>query len=182
MEDELLPVLLKLVQGNKELCFELIEAVREQHPDKSMHWCIKKAIYDARFPKKQVQPNPKLARWGTSGGSYQATAKPPSQPVSTPVATVKPLPPVPPPNPTLSKPQQTDLTISLSKLEALAKAKQKKIAAKPASGATKQRLDSLTKDRRVSDRLVHRLLLQNPGRSEQWAYEKAIYDLERDRL
>lgn len=55
----------------------------------------------------------------------------------------------------------------------------------PPSGANpviKNRLDSLTKDRRVSDRLVHRLLLQHPGRSEQWAYEKAIYDLERDRV
>ena len=119
MEDELLPVLLKLVNGNKDVCFELIKTARTQHPDKTMHWCIQKAIYDTRF-RPTAKPAPKTA---------------------------------PPP-----------------------------IAVKPASGATKQRLDSLTKDRRVSDRLVQRLLLMNPERSEQWAYEKAIYDLERDRL
>ena len=119
MEDELLPVLLKLVQGNKELCFELIQTVRQKHPDKPMHWCIQKAIYDTRF---------------------RPTAKPALKPTPHP------------------------------------------IAVKPASGVTKNRLDSLTKDRRVSDRLVQRLLLMNPERSEQWAYEKAIYDLERDRV
>ncbi|MBE9078033.1 hypothetical protein IQ241_12135 [Romeria aff. gracilis LEGE 07310] len=33
----------------------------------------------------------------------------------------------------------------------------------------------------VAQRLVERVKMQNPGRSEQWCWEKAIYDIERDR-
>jgi hypothetical protein len=180
MDDELLPVLLKLVQGNKELCFELIKAVRERHPDKPLHWCIQKAIYDARYPKKQVTPNPTLNRW--SQGETVPT---------------KPLPPPPPPNPTLSKPKTErwgvhgvklkaaspiPQTVSASTVETVARAKARGMNLQPANGVTKLRLDRLTKDAQVSERLVQRLLLLHPDKSEQWAYEKAIYDMERDRL
>ncbi|WP_346290795.1 hypothetical protein [Sphaerothrix gracilis] len=33
----------------------------------------------------------------------------------------------------------------------------------------------------VALRLVDRVKMQNPGRSEQWCWEKAIYDIQRDR-
>lgn len=33
----------------------------------------------------------------------------------------------------------------------------------------------------VAQRLVERVKMQNPGRTEQWCWEKAIYDIERDR-
>ncbi|MGB3765303.1 MAG: hypothetical protein WA947_01995 [Phormidesmis sp.] len=33
----------------------------------------------------------------------------------------------------------------------------------------------------VAERLVSDLQAHNPGRSEQWCWEKAIYDIERDR-
>lgn len=36
-------------------------------------------------------------------------------------------------------------------------------------------------NRAVAQRLVHQIRLQNPGRSEQWCWEKAIYDIQRDR-
>lgn len=36
-------------------------------------------------------------------------------------------------------------------------------------------------DRKIVTRLVEQLKLKNPGRSEDWYWEKAIYDLERDR-
>ncbi|MFE4105567.1 hypothetical protein [Almyronema epifaneia] len=36
-------------------------------------------------------------------------------------------------------------------------------------------------NRAVAQRLVDRVRDQNPGRSEQWCWEKAIYDLQRDR-
>ncbi|MEL6384111.1 MAG: hypothetical protein AAFQ89_16990 [Cyanobacteria bacterium J06626_18] len=43
------------------------------------------------------------------------------------------------------------------------------------------RLDHLTRDRRVSERLIERIAFNNPGRSKSWCVEKAIYDLQRDR-
>jgi hypothetical protein len=42
-------------------------------------------------------------------------------------------------------------------------------------------LDRLTKDRRVSERLIERIEFNNPGRSKRWCIEKAIYDIQRDR-
>jgi hypothetical protein len=44
-----------------------------------------------------------------------------------------------------------------------------------------RRLDRLTKDRRVSERLIERNAFNNPGRSKRWCVEKAIYDIQRDR-
>ncbi|MEM9162094.1 MAG: hypothetical protein AAGC54_03375 [Cyanobacteria bacterium P01_F01_bin.4] len=47
---------------------------------------------------------------------------------------------------------------------------------------TRQRLMGLVNgNRAVADRLVSRVRSQNPDRSEQWCWEKAIYDIERDR-
>jgi len=47
---------------------------------------------------------------------------------------------------------------------------------------TRQRLLRLTGgNRAVADRLVGRVRSQHPERSEQWWWEKAIYDIERDR-
>ncbi|NEP15703.1 MAG: hypothetical protein F6J97_02235 [Leptolyngbya sp. SIO4C1] len=48
--------------------------------------------------------------------------------------------------------------------------------------ATRQQLMRLVNgNRAVADRLVERVRSQNPDRSEQWCWEKAIYDIERDR-
>ncbi len=44
-----------------------------------------------------------------------------------------------------------------------------------------RRLDHLTRDRRVSERLIERIAFNNPGRSKSWCVEKAIYDIQRDR-
>ncbi len=44
-----------------------------------------------------------------------------------------------------------------------------------------QKLDRLTRDRRVSERLIERIAFDHPGRSKQWCVEKAIYDIQRDR-
>ncbi len=56
----------------------------------------------------------------------------------------------------------------------------------PSSAATvpaslMRRLDRLTKDRRVSERLIERVEFNHPGRSKRWCVEKAIYDIQRDR-
>ena len=49
-------------------------------------------------------------------------------------------------------------------------------------GRTRKELMRLVNGNRdVAARLVERIRLQNPGRSEQWCWEKAIYDLQRDR-
>lgn len=42
-------------------------------------------------------------------------------------------------------------------------------------------LDRLTRDRRLSERLVERIAFNHPDRSQRWCVEKAIYDLQRDR-
>lgn len=44
-----------------------------------------------------------------------------------------------------------------------------------------RRLDRLTRDRRVSERLIERIEFNHPDRSKRWCVEKAIYDLQRDR-
>ena len=44
-----------------------------------------------------------------------------------------------------------------------------------------RKLDRLTRDRRVSERLIERISFNNPGRSKSWCVEKAIYDIQRDR-
>lgn len=50
------------------------------------------------------------------------------------------------------------------------------------SRATQQQLLRLTGgNRSVAQRLVERVRSQHPDRSEQWWWEKAIYDIERDR-
>lgn len=39
----------------------------------------------------------------------------------------------------------------------------------------------LNGDRTAADRLVQAMLLKHPDRSEDWCYEKVVFDLERDR-
>lgn len=47
---------------------------------------------------------------------------------------------------------------------------------------TRQRLMRLVNgNQAVAARLVERVRSRNPERSEQWCWEKAIYDIERDR-
>lgn len=155
MEDELLPVLLKLVNGNKEVCFELIKQVRQKHPGQPMHWCIQKAIYDARYRASVPPPKPtapaKTARWGLYGVSVKSSAEEP-------------------------------LRASTRDLQALLKAKRKMAQSQPSSEASRRHLFKLCKgDIDQARRLVQRVRVANPDRSEQWAVEKVIYDLERDR-
>jgi hypothetical protein len=59
----------------------------------------------------------------------------------------------------------------------------KKPATQPARAETKWKLDNLVhSDCRAADRLVAQIAFSHPNRSEQWCYEKAILDLERDRF
>ncbi|MDX2239091.1 MAG: hypothetical protein NW224_00230 [Leptolyngbyaceae cyanobacterium bins.302] len=182
--DESLAILLKLVSGDKEKCFQLVQIAREAYPNKSMQWCIQKAIYDFRYGKKSVKPNPKLSRWGEGGGNYVTQSRPPFQtaPVKATEDSIKPVTPpaaeVETPKP---KPQETIPSV-LPDLAALAKAKRKMAKSQPASSATKQKLYTLTGNHAVSQRLVASIQFNNPDRSEQWAYEKAIYEIERDRI
>ena len=186
-QDVLLASLLKLLNGDKERCFQLVEAVRNQYPGKSMQWCLEKAIYDLRWGKKQVKPNPKLSRWGEGGGNFPATSKPPTQVVPSHPQPAKTnfqpsLPPPPPPNPALSKPSvEVPSSVALPNLKALVQTKQQTKVSKPASYATKERLRKLAGNQDVAERLVANLKSKNPYQSEQWIYEKAIFDLERDR-
>lgn len=134
---------------------------------------------------QQVKPNPSLSRWGEGGGNFPPSSKPPTQSVTTSPQSSKPSfqpPPPPSPNPNLSKPPvSVPASVTPSSLQALSKAKQKVNLTQPANYATKDKLDRLTGSRDVSERLVANLKTKNPHQSEQWLYEKAIFDLERDR-
>jgi hypothetical protein len=68
--------------------------------------------------------------------------------------------------------------------EALQQATHKpKRPAQPANAATKGKLERLVhSDKRAAERLAAQVSLANPGKSEQWCWEKAIYDLQRDRF
>jgi hypothetical protein len=67
--------------------------------------------------------------------------------------------------------------------EALQQARQKpKRPAQPASAATKWELERLVhSDKNTAERLAAQVAFANPDKSEQWCWEKAIFDLERDR-
>ncbi|MBE7381703.1 MAG: hypothetical protein F6J95_009875 [Leptolyngbya sp. SIO1E4] len=54
-------------------------------------------------------------------------------------------------------------------------------AAKAIPAHLMRKLDRLTRDRRLSERLIERIEFNNPGRSRRWCVEKAIYDIQRDR-
>ena len=51
----------------------------------------------------------------------------------------------------------------------------------PGSRAQKQLIKYLNGDRQAALRLVSYLKKSNPGEPEEWYWEKALYDLERDR-
>jgi hypothetical protein len=67
--------------------------------------------------------------------------------------------------------------------EAIQQVSQKpKRPAQPANAATKRKLAGLTHgDNATAARLAAQVAFINPGKSEQWCWEKAIFDLERDR-
>lgn len=197
--DVLLSTLLKLVGGDKERCFQLVKAVRAKYPNQSMQWCIQKAIYDSRYRKvvelppppppnqnpgkalrrdlaqsrqefigkseqwhltqvAKLKPNSTLNRWGEGGGSWGAKG-------------VK-----------LNAPEpEKPLAVSSQSLQALVEAKRKMVSPQ-SSEASRKKLFRLTGNVETGRRLVQRIRIANPDRSEQWAVDKAIYDLERDRL
>jgi hypothetical protein len=55
-------------------------------------------------------------------------------------------------------------------------------APRPVRGRTQQQLLRLVGgNRAVAERLVEQVQLRHPNHSEQWCWEKAIYDIQRDR-
>ena len=44
------------------------------------------------------------------------------------------------------------------------------------------KLNELTRDRSTSERLIRHISQLHPGRSADWCIEKAVYDIERDRM
>lgn len=57
-----------------------------------------------------------------------------------------------------------------------------KVTTRPVRGSTQRELLRLVGGNRdVADRLVEQVQLRNPNHSEQWCWEKAIYDIQRDR-
>lgn len=122
-----------------------------------------------------VKPNPKLARWGSEPASPAPAAKSPSSPTpgggSWGAKGVK-----------LNAPEpEKPLAVSSQSLQALVEAKRKMVSPQ-SSEASRKKLFRLTGNVETGRRLVQRIRVANPDRSEQWAVDKAIYDLERDRL
>jgi hypothetical protein len=53
----------------------------------------------------------------------------------------------------------------------------------PANASTKWKLERLVhSDKHAAERLAAQVAFTNPGKSDQWCWEKAIFDLERDRF
>lgn len=66
--------------------------------------------------------------------------------------------------------------------EALQQASRKpKRPAQPVKAATKWELERLVQGGRAAERLAMQVAAANPDKSEQWCWEKAIFDVERDR-
>jgi hypothetical protein len=57
-----------------------------------------------------------------------------------------------------------------------------KLAPKPVNMSTKTKLLKLAGNWERVDRILQSVQLRNPDRPEQWCWEKAIWDLERDRM
>jgi hypothetical protein len=130
-----------------------------------------------------------------STGQYQ-----PPKPTPKPTPkTVSPLPPsIPvsilrsnleqPPlqkSPDLEPSPQRPLAISSQALEQLAQKRKAKIPKKrdtSVSGKTRSELSRLCPDRDIADRLLFGTRERNPEKSEQWVWDKVIWDLERDRM
>ncbi len=51
----------------------------------------------------------------------------------------------------------------------------------PVKWETQAKVQNLVKDRGAIDRLLNHARLNNPGRTDQWYWEKVLWDLERDR-
>jgi hypothetical protein len=65
--------------------------------------------------------------------------------------------------------------------EALQQASKKR-QSKPASAAIKWKLEALVHgDKKAAERLVAQIALKYADKSDQWCWEKALHDLERDR-
>lgn len=115
--------------------------------------------------------------------------------VPAPVATIEPAPPttvnparqrftegtrrsepVSPPRPSANIPNTVG--------EALQQATHKpKRPTQPANATTKGKLERLVhSDKNAAARLAAQVAFSNPDKSEQWCWEKAIFDLERDRV
>jgi uncharacterized protein YlxW (UPF0749 family) len=79
------------------------------------------------------------------------------------------------------------LVIGRSFLAQMSKKKRSVTASKAglfASASVRQlegKLNRLAGNRSIAQRLLKQLKIKYPGKSAQWYYEKAIYDLERDR-
>ena len=66
--------------------------------------------------------------------------------------------------------------------EALQQASQTpKRPAQPVRAATRRELGRLVRSGHAAERLAAQVAAVNPGKSEQWCWEKAIFDVERDR-
>jgi hypothetical protein len=84
--------------------------------------------------------------------------------------------PVAPPRPSANIPNTVG--------EALQQATHKpKRPTQPANATTKWKLEHLVhSDKRAAERLAVQVAFSHPDKSEQWCWEKAIFDLERDRF
>lgn len=153
----LLSSVLKLLNGDKNLCFQLIEAIRAQYPSKSMQWCLEKVMYDLRHGKNVFLPPPtpelsapKVQHWGVTGV-------------------------------VLKSGEEKPLALSPRDLEALIEAKRKMPLGHSSEKSRRSLYKLLSGDIEQAKRLVNGVRIANPARSEQWAVDKVIYDLERDR-
>jgi hypothetical protein len=126
-----------------------------------------------------VEPPPELPIVGSFPPQPVAAPEPPSPRKQTQ------FPPAPPPPPASKTP--FPLQASQHQLEQAAKSARAKDPqrSKPQRPKTHPPIELITRlggDYKAADRLFLKLQLLNPGRDERWIWDKALWDLHRDRM
>lgn len=171
-----------------------IDYLKEVLPGQSEAWYQRVAaeIAAEKQPPPTVSPrqhrilNALTQSETATQGHYPSTGQWQPEPTK-PIETSPQLEPIPAPQPAINPARQTQVpdtvTAAVSQWQnrPTANPKPKPITDQHVRTATSQRLYRLTKDWAVAFRLADKVQLHHPDKSAQWCWEKAIYDLERDR-
>lgn len=155
--DALLNRIVVLCKGDKQQAKSLVTVAQSTYPGNTALWYLMKVISDLEQQQAEYFRQRRLP-------SAPATVRP-TQPQAAPTQSVQgrqPLPPFQPwrPTPTGAPTQHHQ----------------------PPSRQVQQKLLALVQgNQQTADRLVEHTRKANPLQSEQWVWEKVIFDLERDR-
>jgi hypothetical protein len=174
--------LLKLCDGDQEMMQRLVADARKQNPHMNEQWAWELAVWllerkPASGPQRQDGAN--IAHYDNPLESPDPTdyapITPNSQQYQQPSQTVIP-------NPYPKQPKQPAPVAIPNSLPSKYRNQSPPARSTHYSSAIETKLIRLCQgDRKVVKRLIEHTRNMHPGRDEQWIYEKACWDLERDR-